>query len=151
MTEKQFRIVYCSRNRMHGSPDEVAQQIQDILAKSRVNNRKVDVTGALLYNAGSFAQVLEGPLAAVEGRFEVIQRDTRHSDVTVIEIGPISDRQFGNWSMGLAENTTETKNNQIGRALDAVFTNAEEGGEQILETLQDLVVSDVDWILMDAA
>ena len=94
-----YRLVYTSRNHLEDGEDEQNASVAGILALSKRNNARVGVTGALLFNAGSFAQVLEGPRAAVEATFERIQRDPRHSDVSVLQCEPVTARGFPNWSM----------------------------------------------------
>lgn len=100
-----YQLVYCSQNTLadtHGTDAAVAGEIHAILAKSRTNNRRAGVTGALLFSAGCFAQALEGTLDAVEQTFERIQCDPRHGTVTVLKCSRIPDREFGDWSMAYA-------------------------------------------------
>lgn len=99
MTTDMFRLVYTSTNRLTGGEDEVAREVAEILAASKRNNVKAGVTGALMFNGGVFAQVLEGPRKAVEATFERIQRDNRHDQVTVLHCAPATERSFPNWSM----------------------------------------------------
>jgi hypothetical protein len=99
MSQGLHRLVYLSHNEMLGTPEEIAAEVQRILAVSRRRNFAAGITGALMFNAGCFAQVLEGRLAAVSETFERIQRDPRHSDVSVLEFEPISARSFPDWSM----------------------------------------------------
>ena len=95
-----YRLVYTSRNHLEGGEEEQKAAVAAVLAVSKRNNARVGVTGALLFNSGSFAQVLEGSQAAVETTFERIQRDPRHSDVAVLQCESVSARAFPNWSMG---------------------------------------------------
>ena len=100
-----YQLVYCSQNMMvdaQRAGPALAVEIQAILAASRTNNRRVGVTGALLFSADCFAQVLEGPLDAVEQTFERIQCDRRHGTVTVLKCSRVADREFGDWSMAYA-------------------------------------------------
>lgn len=60
------RIVYCSKGCIPGGEAEIRHELDSILSSARRKNSVVGVTGALLYNAGCFAQVLEGPQDAVE-------------------------------------------------------------------------------------
>jgi acetolactate synthase regulatory subunit len=99
MSQALHRLVYLSHNEMLGTREEVAAEVQRILAVSRRRNFSAGITGALMFNAGCFAQVLEGRLAAVSETFERIQRDPRHSDVAVLEFEAISARSFPDWSM----------------------------------------------------
>ena len=94
-----YRLVYASKNLLQGSDAEIAAAVSQILDASRRNNAGVAVTGALMFNAGAFAQVLEGPREGVENTFERIQCDPRHGDVTVLQCGLVESRTFTNWSM----------------------------------------------------
>lgn len=100
MSGKIHRLVYYSQNLVGDDQQEFAASIEDILAKSRANNLRDDITGALLFNAGCFAQVLEGPLPVVEAAFERIQQDERHGEVSLLALEPIVARSFPNWAMG---------------------------------------------------
>ncbi|WP_232631400.1 BLUF domain-containing protein [Methylobacterium sp. Leaf118] len=92
------RLVYYSRNRIGGA-EALDRTVRAILATSRVNNARVGVTGALMFNAGCFAQVLEGPGAAVESTFERIQQDERHGEVSLLAFERVEARLFTDWSM----------------------------------------------------
>jgi hypothetical protein len=100
MSGELARLVYYSRNSIVGDGDALSTEIQTILTASQRNNAQAGVTGALLFNAGCFGQVLEGPRRAVEATFERIQRDARHSDVSLLAFTPADSRAFPNWSMG---------------------------------------------------
>ena len=100
-----YRLVYTSRNQLEGGKEEQKAAVAGVLAVSKRNNARVGVTGALLFNGGSFAQVLEGSQAAVETTFEQIQRDPRHGDVAVLQCEPVAVRAFPNWSMGFVGNS----------------------------------------------
>lgn len=91
------RIIYLSQAAAGVDPDQV---IEDILAVSRRNNGRVGVTGALIYNRGTFGQVLEGPEGAVEETFARIEADRRHTEMQVLGLKTIDARAFGDWSMG---------------------------------------------------
>ncbi len=100
MATKMYRLVYYSRNLVASGEAMFASNIDEILAKSRVNNERDGITGALLFNAGCFAQVLEGPLERVESAFERIQQDERHGDVSLLALDQIHHRPFPNWAIG---------------------------------------------------
>lgn len=102
MTQDLYRLAYFSRNSIVGTSESISAEVQQILQVSRRNNLKIHVTGALLFNSSCFAQVLEGPLDAVEQTFERIQRDPRHADVTVLELTSATVREFPAWSMAFA-------------------------------------------------
>jgi hypothetical protein len=146
-----YKLVYCSRNRISGSGPEVTEELQGILATSRANNARAGITGALLYSAGNFAQVLEGPLESIEKTFELIQRDPRHSEVVVIQSGPADTRDFPEWSMAFAGNNDLEKMPLATAAFEAVFANTVGSGEQMLSVLRGLIKREDDWALLDAA
>jgi hypothetical protein len=96
------RVVYVS----HVATDPAVPQaamLEEILGAARRNNARIGVTGALLYSARRFAQVLEGPPDAVEEIFEVIQCDPRHASITVLEVASPAARAFGDWSMAFTD------------------------------------------------
>lgn len=95
-----FRLVYVSRNKL---PLQLLdEQVERVLTSSRRNNASLNITGALLFSSDCFAQTLEGPIAAVEALFERIQLDTRHNNSVILQAGPVSEREFGEWSMAYA-------------------------------------------------
>src|ERR1700749_406262 len=94
MSSDLFRIIYCSRNEIPGTGEEVADALLSLLEAARSKNQRLDLTGALLYQGGVFAQVLEGPQNAVEQVFGLIKLDDRNSQVTVALRGPELERDF---------------------------------------------------------
>lgn len=100
--ERLLRVAYFSRNAIDLPQEAALREVNRILETAQANNAKTDVTGALLFNDGSFAQILEGPGDAVEDLFDRIQIDERHRDVTVLETDWVEERMFPNWSMGFA-------------------------------------------------
>lgn len=99
MSEPLMRVVYVSHNTIQGDDDYLSQQIEQILDTARQLNEQAGITGALMFNRGLFAQVLEGPAAAVEETFERIQCDQRHAEVLMVACDPVSERSFDQWSM----------------------------------------------------
>jgi hypothetical protein len=74
--------------------------LRNILAKAREKNKKLDITGMLLYRDGFFIQALEGEKEAVDALFEVISRDERHRNVLLVYETEIEERTFQTWAMG---------------------------------------------------
>lgn len=73
--------------------------LQDLLACSVRNNRRLGITGLLLYAHGGFMQVLEGEAPGVATVFDRIRVDPRHCRLTVLLHAPIARRSFGHWAM----------------------------------------------------
>ena len=142
MSEKLQRLVYYSRNRLTGSPEENAAAIRTILASSRRNNADANVTGALMFNAGCFAQVLEGPRNAVEQVFERIQQDPRHGDVSLLGFDPVPARSFENWAMAFAGASIDDATRYGTIAGETSFDPARMTSDALFETLHRLVLED---------
>ncbi len=139
------RVLYCSRNLIPGTPEAVAADVRRILAVSRRNNARDGITGGLLFSEGCFAQVLEGPLDAVEGAFERIQCDERHSDVTVLQSGPIAARDFPDWSMAFA-GPDETSSPITGVQMPDAFAGQSNAGDKLLDMLKAVIVRETEWL-----
>lgn len=139
------RVLYCSRNLIPGTPEAVAADIRSILATSRSNNARDGITGGLLFSEGCFAQVLEGPLDAVESTFERIQCDERHSDVTVLQSGPIATRDFPDWSMAFAG--PDAADGPItGVQMADAFAGQSSDGDKLLDMLRAVIVRETEWL-----
>jgi len=139
MSETLSRLIYYSRNRMSGTAEELTAHIQNILGASRANNTAVGVTGALMFNAGCFAQVLEGPQTAVETTFERIQQDGRHGEVNVLAFGPTGQRTFPNWSMAFVGTAGADAARYAGIGEASGFDLSRMTGDRIREALVSLV------------
>ena len=132
-----FRVLYCSRNLIPGDTDAVAGHVRSILEISRRNNARDGITGGLLFSAGCFAQVLEGPSDAVERTFERIQCDDRHNDVTVLDSGVIGMRDFAAWSMAFSG--AASANPLASLALEAAFQGQSNAGNTVLGIMRGVV------------
>ena len=142
MADSLYRLVYYSRNTIIGDAAAREAAITSILAKSQANNRKVDVTGALMFNSGCFGQVLEGPLEAVEQIFERIQQDERHGDVSLLAFDPAPERAFENWSMGFVGASVEDAARYGALASGTGFDPARMSGDALFEALHRLALED---------
>jgi hypothetical protein len=134
-----FRLVYRSHSRI---PDADANaELGRILRGARTNNASSDVTGALMLYDHWFAQVLEGPKAAVRTLFERIAADPRHDAVEVHEQGTVGARVFSRWAMahvgehGHSDIPLTATNTGIAEAASWTPTA---GQEAVLRTLRDL-------------
>lgn len=146
-------LAYFSRNAVLGGPAELSAQIHDILLRARANNQRHDVTGALLFSDGCFAQVLEGPAESVEAIFETIQCDPRHAEVTILHLHPVAERSFGKWSMAFGGIDGVSIDPQLGGQgmdqADTILTT--DAGQQLLASLHSVVRRDDLGRQLDAA
>lgn len=90
------RLMYASR----AVPAVDQEELLAILKKSKANNAKSGITGALCFSEGVFLQVLEGGRTAVSKLYNRIASDDRHADVVLLNYDEIEERRFSGWSMG---------------------------------------------------
>ena len=121
MNDSLYRLVYVSRNVIAGGEGELTAEIASILESARRLNAEADITGALMYNRGCFAQVLEGPRDALQDTFERIQCDERHEDVHLLGFEPTVERGFGEWSMAYVGQSERSREAFAGLAPDGGF------------------------------
>src|SRR5690348_6252499 len=62
--------------------------VDEIVRRSRLNNRKLDVTGLLLFDGLCFCEYLEGPEPALSALLDEIRGDGRHFELNLLQ--PIS-------------------------------------------------------------
>ena len=90
-----FELVYCSV----AKPDLTEKDISDILTVSREFNDRNNITGCLIYYEDEFVQILEGEEKIVRELYGRIEKDHRHSEVTLISTEDKKERTFSNWTM----------------------------------------------------
>lgn len=90
-----LQLVYISTARQPITP----AMCDDILAVSRFNNRRADITGLLVAGRKRFLQALEGPADALRRTYDRIAADPRHFACVVLGERSIDVRQFGQWAM----------------------------------------------------
>jgi len=96
-TESTFRLMYRSRNMIPA--DQRKTELGTLFSVARSNNKKQQITGALLIYGDWFAQVLEGAEAPIRALFTTIEQDPRHENISVIQSGPADGRVFSRWAM----------------------------------------------------
>jgi hypothetical protein len=94
------QLTYLSRNGLTGEAAALSDQLGEILAVSRRNNRRDGITGYLVSDGTWFLQILEGDHEKVMAALVRIRFDQRHSDVAVVSTREIRTRSFPQWSMG---------------------------------------------------
>jgi hypothetical protein len=77
-----------------------APVLDEILLQSHRNNPRRGITGLLCATNDVFVQVLEGGRDEVCELYNAIVRDDRHSEVRLLVYEEITERRFGNWTMG---------------------------------------------------
>ena len=73
--------------------------LDHILIKSRHNNDKNDITGALFCRDDLYLQYLEGPEKEIDLTFSKITEDDRHTEIQLLKSGISTRRLFAKWAM----------------------------------------------------
>jgi len=93
LQKRLYEVVYRSKSLTNNDGKN------DILNKAIKCNLLYGITGILIHNDDWFIQVLEGPCVEVTNLINLIETDTRHTDVLVLRARFIKNRSFSNWSM----------------------------------------------------
>ncbi len=70
-----------------------------ILIQARRNNRRNDITGALICRGDVYLQLIEGPTQAIDALYSQILCDDRHCNVRMVHSEMIDERIFPEWEM----------------------------------------------------
>ena len=84
--------------------------LKEMLEQSRITNKDRGITGVLLYNKGTFIQVLEGEEEQINATFEKIKADPRHHNIIRMKSGKITERNFTDWWMGFTTSFSSNLN-----------------------------------------
>lgn len=96
MTGTVSSLLYVSKSLLpHGGREE----LERILTAARSRNKALGVSGALIFTGANFAQVLEGPQAAIDELMVSIASDPRHTSLKLVRTDELEERRFGSWSM----------------------------------------------------
>lgn len=101
-TEEEKDLVVCVYSSA-GTEDLSESDLMEILDVARSNNKKLNVSGMLLFEDGSFFQVLEGQRAVIDKLYESILADKRHQNMSKILYQDAEKRLFSDWTMGYAD------------------------------------------------
>ena len=93
---KLIQLIYASA----AAKPFTAAELRELLRLARIKNERLNITGMLLYHRGSFLQVLEGPVSAVNPLLDTIEKDKRHNKVMLLVRREIEARNFADWKMG---------------------------------------------------
>lgn len=99
MTELHHEFLY----RSVLAPDRPVTVVGQILGPARIFNAQHQITGLLVFDGMRFCQHLEGPPSEVSALMARIARDARHTEVRILYDGPLAQRRYQRFDMGLAE------------------------------------------------
>jgi hypothetical protein len=89
--------LYVSRSLIE--PTRATATVADLVEESIANNRRRDITGALLFTGAHFAQILEGSEVSVAALMRSIVQDARHDQLRVISHTDVQERKFQDWAL----------------------------------------------------
>lgn len=92
-----FYLTYASRMTWYASLNK--NVFVDIYQTANDFNDTQDITGFLCFGDGYFFQYLEGDETKVRALYDNICRDNRHTQVTLLSVGYLSEKRFGQWDM----------------------------------------------------
>ena len=95
-----FQLAYVSRARSTSKSCTMRPALERIVEQSMRHNAEAGITGAMVHDAGRFAQVLEGERRAVEDLYLRIACDPRHHEVVLAGTRQLERRDFSSWTMG---------------------------------------------------
>lgn len=128
-----FHLLYISE-RTDAFNEE--QDLKDILDKSRINNKRKEVTGILIKNGLFFIQVLEGKQKDVMSTYDVILADKRHSKARVLMTYNDHTRIFPKWDMGLVQGESDIRMNELIPLLHQDVLKLENSKEKVISILK---------------
>ena len=88
-------IVYISKALVNFDKSHL-KELVEIASKK---NKKLDVTGYLFFEKGTFLQYIEGEKDSVQGLMDIIEADDRHRVIKTLTKDDFFIRKFPNWSM----------------------------------------------------
>ena len=95
----QIQLVYVSAT----TRPFLRAELADLLLRARTHNSSIEVTGLLLYHKLSFFQILEGDDRVVVPLYKKIECDPRHDQILMLSRKEVTERNFGDWSMGFVD------------------------------------------------
>ncbi|MEM1222881.1 MAG: BLUF domain-containing protein [Verrucomicrobiota bacterium] len=114
-----FQIIYISA----AAEDLEISDLENLLIRTRIRNKKREITGIILYVEGNIIQVIEGQKDIVESLFADIEKDRRHRHVTVMAKEQIEKRDFAQFTMGFKR----THKSEIEKNIPGFMETVEKG------------------------
>jgi hypothetical protein len=118
-----------------------APVLDQILAQSHRNNPRRGITGLLCFTSDVFVQVLEGGRDEVCDLYNAIVRDERHSQVRLLAYEEITERRFGNWTMGQVDANAVNPSLLLKHSKTASLDPFAITGQATMALLMDLVAT----------
>ncbi len=85
-------------------------ELEELLTQFREKNISLGITGMLIWLPELLIQLIEGSEENVQALYKSIEKDKKHTKVTVLREGQSAKRQFPDWSMGFHSSQGKSKN-----------------------------------------
>lgn len=86
-----FRVVFVSE--LVADAGQTTRSVAEILGACQRNNRRDEITSALIFHHGEAAQMVEGKRVDVDRLLTRVSRDPRHRNLRVLHDRPVLKRQ----------------------------------------------------------
>ncbi len=127
------QLIYASEVRGTLTPDV----IRSIYRTATEKNPKHGIAGVLFFDHRYFIQCIEGDRDSVSRLYHRIAVDERHSHSVLLLFRQIARRDFGDWSMGLANGRKANRELFLRYGISGEFTPMAMSGEAALGFLRD--------------
>lgn len=126
---RNFQLFYVSRLAAALS----LAQVRVLVGQAQMLNRRAGIGGTLTFTGNHFAQILEGPLQAVQTLAQRIAQDPRHTHFRIVqECTDLPAPEYRGWDMQLMD--SPALDSEIARVLDQ--SGGAEGGAEILARIK---------------
>lgn len=116
------------------------ESLRDLMLHARRKNKRLGLTGLLLFDSPLFLQVLEGPVESIEQIISDLRADERHRDMDIIHTNDnLKEREFARWSMGCKilgdglPNDYKELDNRVKQLLSEAHPNGDNAHQLLLE------------------
>lgn len=132
-----YELIYVSAATVDLSQADLSR----LMEESRLHNARHGVTGVLLYHQREFMQLIEGDEPEIKALFDRICLDERHQQVEIMWEGPIAERSFADWAMGLVAGSDDLLRGRPGYepllAQGLIASTRDTTGKKMLLCLRD--------------
>jgi hypothetical protein len=98
-----YQLIFVSS----ASTDLTQVQFMDLALRARARNMELGITGVLAYKNRSFMQVIEGDEDRVKQLFASIEKDPRHTLISIVSEVEINSREYGGWAATFFDSSTQ--------------------------------------------
>lgn len=107
-----YSVIYQSKSQSHFAP----MDIELMLMKAKRKNKRLKITGCIVYADNKFIQLIQGPKDAIIDLYKEIKADKRHFKVTTLLEQSTEQKIWSDWSMAILDfsgNSKQVMNSRI--------------------------------------